>query len=249
MQAGDALNINLTLTDAVRLSVESITNGSTSDDYNYAANDDFSVFYCNRTNVAELNNSVWNDARLLALRTVANTLRTSGTPEVGCSDEKAREVLSCTANELLGGNTSEVSDLHKPCGTQMSFNSSSDESGCRNNCTVIKECTYSIGKSKGLRILDLSDNLTLTPIRYLAHCDADEICIKRDANEELYKKLTQSNRVCSQRLEISNSGSVEEFGPGWNIIMHDLVETSGCLKQHVLEDIALARCIYYNIHK
>jgi len=102
-------------------------------------------------------------------------------------------------------------------------------------------------KSQGrFKTFHLTSDFTLLPIQALT-LFADKACILEQSltNQELYARLLTANGISPERLTFKTGDHrcLEDMNNDWSVVVVDVVESSGCLRQHILEDIALARSV------
>lgn len=123
---------------------------------------------------------------------------------------------------------------------------------------VEKLLTALTEKNLPRRILDISQGISFVPLQALK-LGADKVGVfgQSHANAELLMKVATDNSIDLNRLFVTaehesleslahsiSQEQIEKPGPGsmWAGLIVDLIESCGCLRQQILEDVALARC-------
>lgn len=117
----------------------------------------------------------------------------------------------------------------------------------RNGCVAASSDLSEIRPK--FRILDQTPHFSLLPIQSLLLL-ADEVCVVAQdlTNRALYSRLLSANGIEAERLLFDDEEGDSGEREGWNVVIADVVESSGCLRQHILEDIALARLDSFHLY-
>ncbi len=97
-------------------------------------------------------------------------------------------------------------------------------------------------KDNGFRsVLDITQGFSTLTLQALK-LGASEACSMetRPANQDLLRYLAASNQLAVDGVTFRGR-NFEDWDSSWDVLVTELVESCGCLRQQVLEDIALAR--------
>ncbi len=90
-------------------------------------------------------------------------------------------------------------------------------------------------------VLDITQGFSTLMLQALK-LGATEVCSiePRQTNQDLLRYLAASNQVPVDGVTFRQR-NFEDWDTSWDILVTELVEPCGCLRQQVMEDIALAR--------
>ena len=132
--------------------------------------------------------------------------------------------------------------------TEISFLNDLDYN--RMLCKALATLRDNFQSPQDFRIIDISQGISLIPLQAVK-IGAQEVCIVQSEtnqmNQELLCYLTTVNGIDPQRITFTSQSIEECETPEWGVMVTaDIVETCGCLRQQVLDDIALARWVVLN---
>ena len=150
------------------------------------------------------------------------------------------------SSEKTGGISKKQEDILKACflleGAELERLNDLDLN--LSYCNVLEHLIQQqAGVLKSVRVLDITQGASLLPLQALK-MGANEVGVvtRERANQQLLLHLASINHLQPGHIHFERGG-FEEMEPGWSVLITELVEPCGCLRQQVLEDIALARYI------
>ena len=101
----------------------------------------------------------------------------------------------------------------------------------------------SLGAGGDLTLLDITRGVSLLPLQALK-LGASEVCLvgQNPHTQSLLTDIANTNAIPTAGLFFEGH-DFEYFESNWSVLVTELVEPCGCLRQQVLEDIVLARCV------
>ena len=117
-------------------------------------------------------------------------------------------------------------------------------------CKALERIRLGLDSARDFAVMDMSRGISVLPLQAVK-LGAQEVCVLQDnvTNQELLCYLTTANSIDPNRVTFSAPAlapgeSVEHCDAEWGVlVIGDVVEGCGCLRQQVLEDIALARSV------
>ncbi|XP_060082618.1 protein arginine N-methyltransferase 9-like [Ylistrum balloti] len=108
-------------------------------------------------------------------------------------------------------------------------------------CQAIDKHLSQLDCADSLRILDFSGGLSPLCLQMLKDSDHHCVVIAREGLHDVIWKLMSVNDIDRDRLQLVEPSNLSEVEGDCQLILCDIIEQCGILKQQVLEDIALLR--------